>query len=178
MPGGMSSFFPSCPSSLRRDLRPLFFGHGLHTLRPADLTTLAPDCSLVCRYIGWRWWWRGCGRFGCLARGHVYNPLRRLVGITRTFALADGHSSGFHTFLWRGKRLGWHPRSDKAFRTHVNRLAEVLCLGSLALHDNAHNNDCGRAQGQSPPRFESRGIRQCQKLAQIDPAWASGGRSR
>jgi len=59
----------------------------------ANLTALATYCGHICGEI------KRCGRFGrwyLLSSGVslvrlIYNPLRKLVWITRTFALADGH---------------------------------------------------------------------------------------
>jgi hypothetical protein len=85
-------FLPPRSSSLRSDSRPLFLRHGLKPTLPADLTTLAPYCSHVLGEIHWRGWNRGGFGLWCLAGRLIYDPLGKLVRITRTFAFAD-HAS-------------------------------------------------------------------------------------
>ena len=82
-------FLPSCARGLSSNLGTLFLGHGLEPSLPADLTTLAAYCSHILREIDGRG--RNCGWlwFGRLARRLIYNPLRKLVRITRTFAFAN-----------------------------------------------------------------------------------------
>src|ERR1700722_5019488 len=86
------AFLPPRSSSLGCHFRTLFLGHGLETALAADLATLATYRSHVLREIhrrGYRLLWR----FRRVTRRLIHDPLGKLVRITRTFALADGHRS-------------------------------------------------------------------------------------
>jgi hypothetical protein len=88
---------PPRSSSLCSHLRALRLRHGLKTALAADLSTLAAYCCHILRQVRGRRWGLASLRIGLwclpLACRLLHNPLRKLVGITRTFAFADGHES-------------------------------------------------------------------------------------